>query len=47
MNDLQIQYDILSRQIHSTTDQQIQDSLVEQQERICAIAEQQGISIDL
>ena len=47
MKDFQTQYNILSRKIQSTTDQQLQDTLVEQQERICSEAGQQGISIDL
>jgi len=47
MNDLQTQYNILSHQILSTTNQQIQDELVAQQERICAEAELQGVSITL
>jgi len=47
MNNLQAQYDVLSRQINSTTDQQIQDELVEQQERLCAEADKQGIIITL
>ena len=47
MKDFQTQYNILSRKIQSTTDQQLQDTLVEQQERICAEAELQGVSITL
>lgn len=47
MNNPQAQYDVLSRRINSTTDQQIQDELVEQQERLCAEADEQGIIIAL
>jgi len=47
MNNLQAQYDVLSHQINSTTNQQVQDELVEQQERLCAEADEQGLTITL